>query len=264
MSDPAHEWDAGAYHAVSDPQFAWGEQMLAGLALVGRERVLDAGCGSGRLTSLLARRLPAGHVLGVDLSENMVREARRTLAGVAARCDLLRADLTALPFSGCMDVIFSTATFHWIRDHEALFASLYRALRPGGRLVAQLGGAYNLARLRMRLHDLTRSKRFAEYFLDWPTPWEMPDEATTVERLQRAGFAEVATGVQAAPIVLRDASSYAEFISTVVIRAHLGRLSSAELREAFVGALVDQAHAETPRFLLDYSRLNLSARKPTA
>src|SRR5680860_1598348 len=139
------EWDAGTYQRVSGPQVAWGERVIERIPLAGDEDALDAGCGTGRVTRLLAGRLPRGTVLGVDGSRRMVEEATRRLADLAPRVRVRHADLTALEVDGPVDLIVSTATFHWILDHDLLFARLRAALRPGGRLVAQCGGAGNIA-----------------------------------------------------------------------------------------------------------------------
>src|SRR4029450_13874474 len=148
--EPPREWNADVYHRVSDPQRAWGAEVLSRLPLAGTELVLDVGCGTGRLTFELLQRLPRGRAIGVDLSANMIAAAGRyLLPPFTSHIDFVRADAAALPFVGCADAIFSTATFHWVRDHDRLFSSLYSALKPGARLVAQCGGACNLH----RLHD---------------------------------------------------------------------------------------------------------------
>ena len=145
------EWNADVYHRVLDPQAEWGRSVLARLPLQGHELVLDVGCGTGRLTADLLARLPRGKVVGVDLSSNMLGTARanlRTTAGTP-RVAFVLAHAAALPFlAGTADAIFSTATFHWVKDHDRLFASLFSALKPLGRLVAQCGGAGNIERAR--------------------------------------------------------------------------------------------------------------------
>src|SRR5262245_24597872 len=134
------EWNADSYHQVSTPQFDWGTAVLEQLALAGNELVLDIGSGTGRLTKEILRRLPHGHVVAVDLSANMLQVAREfLLPQFAGRVHLMLADASRLPVVGVADAIFSTATFHWIRDHAGLFRELYLALKPGGRLIAQCG-----------------------------------------------------------------------------------------------------------------------------
>src|SRR5512144_2792874 len=142
MNTGAREWDAETYDAVSDPQFEWGMEVLERLELRGDEVAVDAGCGSGRVTAELIERLPKGRVIAIDGSAAMVEKAKERLGD---RADYLVSDLLELELAEPADLVFSTATLHWIPDHDALFARLRAALKPGGRLVAQCGGKGNVA-----------------------------------------------------------------------------------------------------------------------
>ncbi len=255
------EWNAQSYHALSEPQFEWGKHVLASLALDGNEVVLDAGCGTGRLTALLDDRLPRGHTVALDRSENMVRVAKEMLAPRAARCDVVLGDLSALPFRAAFDVVFSTATFHWVPDHDVLFANLFAVLRQGGRVHAQCGGGANLERIHERADLLRRTPAFAGYFANWREPWEFATAELTAQRLARAGFRDVRTSVQAAPTTFRDAAAYQSFVSTVVLRPFLSRLPTEELRTTFAARITEAAAHNDPPFTLDYWRLNIQATK---
>src|SRR5512146_689476 len=191
------EWDSATYHRLSDHQFAWGMKVLARTPIRGGETIMDAGCGTGRLTAELSRRLPKGRVVAVDLSENMLRTARAHLAE-GGRVAFVCADVQQLPFSGVFDGIFSTATFHWATDHPRLFRSLFEALKPGGWLEAQCGGGPNLAKLRACAAVLMAQPEFAGFFAGWPGPWEYADAETTARRLREAGFVNVETSVEGA------------------------------------------------------------------
>jgi len=172
LPQTSREWNAGEYHRLSAPQFQWGQRVLSELHLRGDECVLDAGCGSGKLTRLLVQNLPRGRVVGLDLSCNMVRLAHDNLkAEFAGRVRFVAADLVALPFRECFDGIFSTASFHWVLDHDALFRNLFASLKEGGWLHAQCGGGPNLARLRERVRSLSRAPEFAHWRADFPEPW---------------------------------------------------------------------------------------------
>ncbi len=261
--EPPREWNADVYHRVSDPQRAWGAPVLARLPLSGTELVLDVGCGTGRLTGDLLQRLPHGRAVGVDLSENMLATAGRHLSpAFPFHVSFVRADAAALPFDAVADALFSTATFHWVRDHDRLFASLFAALKPGGRLVAQCGGAGNLHRFHGRCETVMRDGRFAPYFAAWETPWEFADAPTTAARLLRAGFSDVRTSVDPAPIVQPTRAAFVEFVSHVICRPHLARLPDASSREAFMDAVATLAASGVPAFELDYWRLNIEGRKP--
>jgi trans-aconitate 2-methyltransferase len=174
------------------------------------------------------------------------------------------ADLSALPLLPRADLVFSTATFHWILDHERLFAELSRALTPGGRLVAQCGGAGNLARIHARAHAMMTSTEWAPFFRDWREPWEFAGAETTAARLAAAGFTGIETWLEPAPTAFGDQPAFATFTSTVVLRPHLACLPDDSHRARFVAQLTAAFAADPTPFELDYVRLNLSARTPAA
>jgi len=257
------EWNARDYHRISGPQVSWGRKVLARVPLRGDETLMDAGCGTGRLTAELLQGLPRGRVVGVDLSQNMLAGAREHLAvDFDGKFWLVAADLQHLPFERVFDGIFSTAAFHWVLDHDRLFRSLFRALRPGGWLQAQCGGGENLVRLRERTDELTATPKYARYFAGFREPWTYNDAETAAALLKRAGFVEVDTSLEAAPTVMEDRPKYSEFVRSVILRQHLELIPEGELRAEFVGELAQQAAGDNPPFLLDYWRLNLSGKVP--
>jgi trans-aconitate 2-methyltransferase len=262
-SSATREWDAATYHRVSDPQVAWGIPVLERLPLGGDETVIDAGCGTGRLTARLLERLPRGGVICVDRSSAMLRMARGHLeAQPNARVHYVEADLADLPLLDAAGAIFSTATFHWVRDHPRLFGCLFAALRSGGVLVAQCGGAGNLDRIRRRATEVMREEPYATYFASWESPWEYADAATTAQRLRAAGFIDIATDVVDAPVTLDGAAAYAEFTTAVILRAYVTRLPDETTRRSFVARMTELGAGDDPPFTLDYRRLNIDARRP--
>jgi len=262
LADERKEWNASAYHTLSDPQFRWGLEVLGRVTLRGEETLLDAGCGTGRLTAKLAEHLPLGRVLACDLSENMVRGAHDFLTPqFGERVEVFAADMAHLKLSAAVDGVFSTAAFHWVHNHDALFASLFRALKPGGWLIAQCGGGTNLARLYARVAQLQKQSSFAEYFKTWKDATHFATPAQTTERLIAAGFHDAEAYLTPAPTPFADAQSFRAFITTVCVAKHLKELP-VELHEAFLDPLVNAAAADDPPFTLDYQRLNISARKP--
>jgi trans-aconitate 2-methyltransferase len=262
LTDQRKEWDATAYHVVSDPQFRWGLEVLDRVQLRGDETVLDAGCGTGRLTAKLAERLPHGTVLACDLSENMVRGARDFLSPqFGDRVQVFAADMAALNLATIADGVFSTAAFHWVHDHDALFSSLFRALKPGGWLIAQCGGGANLARLYTRVAQLQQQPPFRDYFRNWKSATHFAVPPKTTERLLNAGFYDAEAYISLAPTTFPDANAYRTFISAVCVAKQLKELP-AGLHDAFLDPLVSAAAQDAPPFTLDYQRLNISARKP--
>src|SRR5882672_9021619 len=259
----AREWNSSEYHRLSQPQVSWGKKVLSRLRLRGEELVLDAGCGTGRLTADLLQALPHGRVVALDVSQNMARSAREFLQPQFGACaQVVVADLLDLPFAAVFDGIVSTAAFHWVLDHDRLFRGLFQSLRPGGWLQAQCGGGQNIARLTGRMAALAHSPQFSPFLASFSSPWLYQDAEGAAETLRRAGFVDVQTNLEAAPIILDDHRHYTEFVKTVIVRTHLERLPDASLRDWYVSELAAQAANDAPPFLLDYWRLNLSARRP--
>jgi trans-aconitate 2-methyltransferase len=243
----SRDWDARTYDRVAGPMTRWGTTVLERLPLTGSERVLDAGCGTGRVTELLAERLPDGEVVALDGSPAMVEAARARLARFGDRIRYVVADLgRPLPIEP-VDAILSTATFHWVPDHDALFANLGAVLRPGGRLVAQCGGEGNIASIQRVLATLGDG---------WtgPVRFETPDATTA--RLEAAGFVDVECWLSEEPTRFEPGEPLETYLRTVVLGAHLERLPAAE-HDAFVHAVA----TGLAQPVIDYVRLNILARR---
>jgi len=256
------EWNSAAYHRLSGPQVSWGKKVLSRLPLRGDETVLDAGCGTGRLTAELLESLPRGRVVGIDLSQNMLRSAREHLTSFGDRVRLAACDLLRLPFENAFDGIVSTAAFHWVLDHDRLFLNLRRALVPGGWIEAQCGGGPNLATLRARTNNLAASPAFAKFFAGFREPWLFQNAEEAADALRRAGFIDVETSVEPAPTQLDYADQYSEFVRNIIFRRHLQNIPDETGRVKFIQALTEHAANDDPPFLLDYWRLNLRGHVP--
>ncbi|HEX4978548.1 MAG TPA: class I SAM-dependent methyltransferase [Acidimicrobiales bacterium] len=254
---PARSWDATSYHAISGPMVEMAERVLARLELTGDETVLDAGCGTGRVTALLLDRLPRGRVLAVDADADMVRVAAVTLAAHAERVRVEQLDLLDLTLDREVDAILSTATFHWVLDHDRLFAALHAALRPGGRLVAQCGGAGNVANVLDAASAVGSRPAWKASFEGWERPMRYETAEATAERLRASGFTAVECWLEPNPVVPDDPHVYLE---TIVLGAHVERLPTGR-RDEFVTEVVDLLG--TP-VTIEYVRLNIDARRPEA
>jgi trans-aconitate 2-methyltransferase len=256
------DWDARTYDRLAAPQEEWARRVLKRMPLEGTETVLDAGCGSGRATRLLVERLPDGRVIGVDGSPSMIEMARVAFAG-EARVSLLTTDLLELTPAlleeetelAAVDAVFSNATFHWIADHERLFARLFSVLRPGGRLVAQCGGRGNVEAWTKAVETAAANEPFATHVAGF-APWNFYGPEETEKRLGAAGFERIECWLEEMPVVIPDDPM--NYVSTVGLAAHNERLP-AELHEPFSAAVVEAFEKPVE---LRYVRLNIDARRP--
>jgi trans-aconitate 2-methyltransferase len=247
----SRDWDAVTYDRISEPQLAWAREQLDRLELSGAEIVLDAGCGSGRVTAELADRVPRGHVYAVDAAPSMVEHAGEALG---ERATVLCQDLVELDLPQPVDAIFSNATFHWVHDHDALFAALARNMKPGARLVAQCGGRGNIDAFRAAADSVAGEEPFDHFFVGWQRPWNYATAEETSQRLQRAGFSDVSCWLQPKPTTPAEPRA---FVETVCLVPHLDPLPEA-LRGPFIDRVL--ARAGEP-LVLGYVRLNITAQR---
>lgn len=238
-------WDAETYDRTSKPQQRWANEVIGRVVGVDHSAtVLDVGCGTGRVTEHLARLVPSGRVLAIDASPEMVALAGERLGGRAEvwQCDVLELDL-----EDEVDLVFSTATLHWVTDHDALWPVLARALKPGGRLEAQCGGEGNIANVCEVIEEAaaTVTSELVGF-----SPWTFAGPEETERRLRAAGFTEVKCWLADEPAFPEETEA---FVRTSILGAHLARLPE-EQREPFVAAVMQRV-----RLPLDYVRLNISA-----
>lgn len=246
------EWDGASYDRISGPMEAMGLEVLERLDLQGDECVMDAGCGSGRITAALRDRLPRGRVIAVDGSADMLTQARARL-GDDPRVRIVHSDLAALDLGGerC-DAILSTATFHWIPDHPALLRCLHASLRPGGRMAAQCGGVGNIERVHHAAAMVAQEPPFARHLKGWTGPWNFRDPAGMRDDLRAAGFDGADCRLVPRPVV---PEAPAEWFRTIVLGAHIAQLPPG-LRDPFVDAVVARMPAPVT---VDYVRLDIDA-----
>ena len=281
------DWDAAKYHRISDPQLAWGRAVAARLHAVTGERILDLGCGTGRLTMEIAQ-VPGIFVVGLDYSPAMLQQAyggqtpavqlptgvhsgdwgQTPVVGLHTGSRrqtpvYVRADGARLPFVSAFDAVFSAAVFHWIPDHDQLFRSVHAALKPGGRLIAQCGGAQNLDKLYGRARALMRSQQYREHFASWKDFNHFENVTDTERRLRDAGFNGIDVSLVSSPVTFDTPTAFEEFVSAVCLRHHLDRLP-AHARKGFMAQITDRAAEDDPPLTLDYWRLNIAARKARA
>ncbi len=248
---PVGEWDATGYQRVSVPHEEWAAALMERLPLAGDETALDAGCGTGRVTRMLVERLPAGRVIAVDGSPAMIEKVREVLR---PDDETFVADLTALELDEPVDAVVSSAVFHWIPDHDALFARMRAALKEGGRIEAQCGGKGNLDEFRRISGEVVAGEPYAAHLsaVGFEEPWFYADVEETEERLRAAGFDQTEAWLQPWDVVPADPR---EFMRTLILKPQVDSLPP-ELHEQL---LDDVLAAVGEPFGLRYVRLSISA-----
>jgi len=251
VSSAGPDWDAVTYDRVSDPMTRWGAEVLRRLDCAGGDTVLDAGCGTGRVTEMLLDKVPTGRVVALDADGAMLAVARRRLAAHAERIRFVEADLVELTpgrLGGWapVDAVLSTATFHWVLDHDRLFGALAGVLRGGGSLVAQCGAAGNIARLVEAVRATGHERTGA---------WYYATVAETEARLARFGFTDIEVWTHPEPTRL-DPDELETYLETVCLRTLVAPMDAAE-RHRFLTAVA----AALGEPVIDYVRLNIAARR---
>lgn len=232
-----------SYDRLPIPMTRWGERVVGWLALAGDERVLDAGCGTGRVTALLRERLPHGDVIALDGSPSMIARARERLGH--DRVEFVGADLQEpLPVDPPVDAILSTAAFHWITDHDALFRNLAAVLRPGGQIAAQCGGEGNIASVDAALADMGLSQR---------KHYASPQDTRT--RLEAAGFTDIEVWLHEEPTPLPE-TDLEPYLEAICLGDHVESIVPEDRR-----AFVHEVALRMPGSVIDYVRLNIRARR---
>lgn len=266
-------WDAQTYDEVSRlVQYRWGQQILEWRKWNGDETVMDAGCGSGLLTKLLARRVPRGKVYGVDMDSNMIKQAKSNLKDVE-NVEIVRSDISDVKLPTKLDVICSNAALHWVRNHKKVFQHFWKMLKYDSdkprQLLIQCGGHGNLRRILLLIRGVMNLNEFNKYFKNMNQPWcfAKPDDTTTL--LRKIGYVNIKVHLHNDRVTLTNREIYSRFVKTVVMKPFLECLPDDETRNRFLEFFLDEVESkstsmkksETP-WSLDYVRLNIIADKP--
>lgn len=252
------DWNAAVYDKVADPMFLWGSENLAAVKLRGDEHVLDAGCGSGRLTEVLLQRLPRGSVVALDASPKMLEQAKTKLSRHGARVEFVAASLEDFVLDAPVDGIFSNAVFHWVPDHDKMFRALRAAVKKGGWLKAEFGGHGNLARALARAQTLAASAQFRGQFAEFEAGPHFENAADTRRRMEAAGFLVQECALLRRTARFSTAEHFQSFMENVVLRQPIAQLDAAS-RRAYLGELARLTLAEEGEYMLDYVRVQVHA-----
>lgn len=263
---PSFCWNAADYHRSSPAQALWAQELIAKIGPSGNLPVLDIGCGDGKITAEIARNLPEGKVTGVDSSEGMIRFAREHfLPGEYRNLSFMEADARALPFFEEFDLVFSNAALHWITDHRPVLAGISRSLRPGGRMLVQMGGKGNAAQAFAALESLLAEPDWDRYFRGFSFTFGFFGAEEYREWLIASGLEPVRVELIPKDMTYTSRQDFAAWIRTTWLPwlAHLPE----HARPGFINALVDKYLGMYPAdageiIHIRMVRLEAEARKP--
>jgi trans-aconitate methyltransferase len=242
-SQQRYNWDAGDYAENSAAQQTWAKELIGRLTLSGNETVLDIGCGDGKVTAEIASLLPDGEVLGIDSSEVMISLATQTFPSDRyTNLCFEHQDATALDFFNRFDAAFSNAALHWIIDHRPLLQGLQRALKPGGRVVVQMGGKGNAAQVISAAEAVLQSDRWHPYFRSFAFPYGFYSPEEYRPWLEEAGFQVASIDLKPKDMVHESASRFKGWFRTTWL-PYIERVPQ-KMRERFVDQVV-QTYTET-------------------
>lgn len=174
-----YQWNAVDYAKSSSVQQQWAHELIRKLELKGKERVLDIGCGDGKVTAEIASCVPNGSVLGVDNSEEMIKLSQSSYpANAFTNLRFQKGDASNLPFNNEFDVIFSNATLHWILDHKPVLQGICKSLKRSGRVLLQMGGRNNAYEVEIIMKILINKEEWSKYFVGFSFSYGFygPDE----------------------------------------------------------------------------------------
>jgi trans-aconitate 2-methyltransferase len=255
------EFDARRYQRASAHQQEWGQRLIAELDLQGHERILDVGSGDGSLTRKLAAGVPRGSVLGLDASAQMV-EAARGLEG--PNLSFVRMDILDAGFREEFDVVFSSATLHWVQDHGRLLGVLFRALRPGGVVRLSFAGEGNCSRLVAVLREVMAGPEYQAAFRGFVWPWYMP-AVEAYERLVRGvPFTSARVWGEVADRHFPSVEAMVGWIdqpSLVPFRQHLDAATGDRFRGEVIARMTGRTREAAGRCFETFRRINVLARK---
>jgi trans-aconitate methyltransferase len=263
------QWDAEKYHSISHIQEKWGRDLINRRKWHRNEIVMDAGCGTGRVTKLLAEIVSkGGMVYAVDIDPNMIQQSLKNLANIK-NVIVIQSDLVNVELPRKVDVIFSNAVLHWVSDHKKVFQNFWKLIcdnnddnnSKGGQLLIQYGGQGNLEKVHRLLNQVKELDEFRDYFINWNEPWYFGKPDETRKLLQEIGFKNVNVYLSEASTTFSVRKSYSEFVKAVVMKPFLEYLPHEKQRSRYLELFLDKVEQSGLAWILDYMRLNIIAEK---
>jgi trans-aconitate 2-methyltransferase len=226
-------------------QQTWARELIAQLKLQGNERILDAGCGDGKITAELARSVPHGLAVGVDASSQMIEFANKTFPSRKnANLEFYMMDARRITFQRRFDLVFSNAALHWVDDHQAFLRGAASVLRPGGRLVVSCGGKGNAHNVFLALRPELRLKRWREFFREMEAPYFFHSPEEYKKWLPRFGFEMHTVKLTPKDATYEGRAGFATWLRTTWL-PYTQRVPES-LREEFIAAVAQRYLARHP------------------
>ncbi len=259
------QWNPADYAANSASQQAWAREQIAWLNLRGDERILDVGCGDGKVTAEIARAVPRGAVVGADSSPEMIRFAQASFPAAGfPNLRFCERDARRLQFAEPFDLIFSNAALHWVDDHPAFLRGAAACLVSGGRLVVSCGGRGNAQDVFLVVRSTMRLKRWREHFRNLARPYFFHGPEEYERWLPRFGFRPGLVRLAEKDTFFADCAGFAGWFRTTWL-PYTQRVPDAQ-REEFVADVATRYVAKHPpdaagRIRVRMVRLEINAEK---
>lgn len=189
MKSAQDHWNADDYAKNSSAQLQWANELIAKLALKGSEHLLDIGCGDGKITAQIAQLLPEGRVYGIDLSPDMIRLASEQYPSKThPNLSFQHMDASDIHIAEMFDVAFSNATLHWVKNHPAVLRGIRSCIKPGGRLLFQMGGQGNAAEIFTAIRKVIDRPKWKGHYQNFTPPYHFYGLEEYETWLTKAGF----------------------------------------------------------------------------
>jgi trans-aconitate 2-methyltransferase len=238
-------WSAADYASNSVVQQTWARELIAKLKLRGDERILDVGCGDGKITAEIARAIPNGTAVGVDASPQMIEFAGKTFpVSKIPNLEFHVMDARKIQFLRKFDLVFSNAALHWVDDHQAFLRGAASVLKPGGRLIVSCGGKGNAHDVFLALRPEMRLKRWREFFRKMEASYFFHSPEEYQKWLPRFGFKTRSIKLAPKDATYQGRAGFATWLRTTWL-PYTQRVPE-EVREEFIEAVVARYVARHP------------------
>ena len=244
-------WQAENYAQHGGFVSALHRHVLADLAPTPGEHILDLGCGDGEIADIVTQL--GCTVIGLDSSADLIAKAK--LRGI----DAILGDAQRLTFDRQFDAVISNAAMHWMHDQQAVCNGVFKALKAGGRFVAEMGGFGNIAKIEIAIGRVLT--KFGYDFMAL-NPWVFPTAETQRLRLSEAGFHVQKSELRARPTILpTNIGGWLDTFANAIF-AHVNEHHRADIKRHIIHELEPQLKSEDGNWVADYMRLNFVAVKP--